>query len=209
LFVGRIIYYICKGELVGMKELMKNLVKKSPLMSVIVLSLVISAAFVLVNGTVWAAGPKGNVGYIDMELIQSSLQEFKDFQTMTKNKDAELNSFVQYIQTQFTNTRSSLEKERDEKKQGKGAEEQKKIDNEYNELLKQALEENQQKLEGERARLTAEIQREYDKVMEKVQAVVEQVANEAGVSIVLEKRLVFYGGVDLTEQVLAEAQKAK
>lgn len=205
MFVDRTIYYFCKGELIGMK----NLMKKNPLMSVIALSLVVIVSFVLVTGTVWAAGQKENVGYIDMELIQSSLQEFKDFQTLTKNKDAELNSFVQYIQTQFTNTRSSLEKERDEKKKGKSAEEQETIDSEYNELLKQALEENQQKLEGERARLTAEIQREYDKVMEKLQAVVEQAANEAGVSIVLEKRLVFYGGVDLTEQVLIEAQKEK
>lgn len=187
---------------------MRDIMKKNPIISILAVVLVFSVAFVFVNSTVRAAGPKQTIGYIDMEKIQSSLQELQDFQKLAQSKDAELNSFAQYIQTQFNNDRIRLEKERDEKKQGKNAEEKNAIDKEYNEKLQKVMAESQNKIQNERARLSAELQREYDKVMEKINGIVEKVAAEAGVTVVLEKKLVFYGGLDLTDKVIAEAQKA-
>jgi outer membrane protein len=186
---------------------MRELMKKNPLVNLLAVVLVLSVTFVLVTNTVWAANPKQTVGYIDMEKIQKSLPELQDFQNLAQSKDVELNSFVQYVQTQFNNDRARLEKERDQKKQGKSAEEKSAIDKEYNEKLQKALEENQNKIQNERTRLSAELQREYDKVMSNLNSIVEKVAAEAGVTVVLEKKLIFYGGMDLTDKVIAEAQK--
>lgn len=183
--------------------------KKNLVVTLLGLGAVLLTVWAAVSFQAGAAEKKSTVGYIDMDQIQKEVKDFKDFQEYLQNKNAELNSFVQYIQTQFINTKNRLEKERDEKKKGKSADEQAAIDKEYTELINKYETEHKNKIEAENARLSAEAQQELNKIKDKLKSKVEEVAEKEGISIVLDKKLIYYGGTDLTGKVIAAMKDNK
>lgn len=83
---------------------------------------------------------------------------------------------------------SKAEKEFTEKKKGLNQEQQEALLQQYREQLAQKEQE-----------LTSQ-------VMEKIDAQIAEAAKSKGLSVVLEKQNVFYGGVDVTQEVIAKAQ---
>lgn len=180
---------------------------RSRMLKVLCLGLILTAVLTAVTLTVSAAKDKSEVGFINLDRIQVEMSGFEELQEQARSKEIELNTFAQYVQAQFNNNRTRLEKERDQKKEGKSADQQVVIDQEYDELINKANTEKNQKIEAERVRLSAELQREADKLLEELRKIVEKVAAEEGVSVVLEEKLVYYGGIDLTDKVIAAMKK--
>lgn len=180
---------------------MKLKVTKKLVPMVLVIGLVFA-----ITGLVTAKGGS-TVGYVDMQRLQNELPLFQDLQELLQQKNAEFNSFGTYLQTQQNNEFSALEKQKEAELKGKSEAERKEIEAKYQEKALQIVRNYQQKLEAENARLSGEVQAKHDEIMEKIEKTLEEIAGKEGYAIILEKSVVFYGGVDITEQVIAALQK--
>ncbi len=168
---------------------------------------------VLVMGLVFAitglvtANGGSTVGYVDMQRLQKELPLFQDFQELLQQKNAEYNSFGTYLQTQQNNELSALEKQKEAEIKGKSEAERKEIEAKYQEQALKLIKSYQQKLEAENARLSGEVQAKHDEILARIEKTLEEIAKKEGYAIILEKTVVYYGGVDLTEQVIAALQQ--
>ncbi|NLM37432.1 MAG: OmpH family outer membrane protein [Firmicutes bacterium] len=159
-----------------------------------------------ITGLVTANGGK-TVGYIDMQRLQNELPLFKDWQELLQQKNAEYNSFRTYLETQQNNELSALKKQQEAELKGKAEAERKEIEAKYQEQAISIIKKYQQKLEAENARLTSELQVKHEEIVAKIEATLEGIAKKEGYAIILEKSVVYYGGEDLTEQVIAALKK--
>ncbi|NLC53110.1 MAG: OmpH family outer membrane protein [Firmicutes bacterium] len=168
---------------------------------------------VLVMGLVFAitglvtANGGSTVGYVDMQRLQKELSLFQDFQELLQQKNAEYNSFGTYLQTQQNNELSALEKQKEAEIKGKSEAERKEIEAKYQEQALKLIKSYQQKLEAENARLSGEVQAKHDEILARIEKTLEEIAKKEGYAIILEKTVVYKGGADLTEQVIAALQQ--
>ena len=65
----------------------------------------------------------------------------------------------------------------------------------------------EKEIEKKRQELLSRAYQRMDETRQWLEEIVEAVADEEGVSLVLEKGAVFYGGIDLTEKVLQAAEE--
>jgi Skp family chaperone for outer membrane proteins len=153
------------------------------------------------------AAPKSDIGYVDMQRLQNELPDFLKLQETAKDKTAELNYFRGYLFSQQQSAAKELEKKATADKAGKSAAEKDEID-------KKLQEDNNKKI----SEVNAQIQKKYDELqqymndqknaaLERVKAIIGDVANEKKLSLVIEKSLCFYGGTDITQAVIDKAKK--
>jgi outer membrane protein len=135
------------------------------------------AAFVLLSGQVFA----DNIGYIDMEQVFLRGTIVKNFEKNIKKKR-------ETYQKLFTEKQEKLEAAREK---GKSDEDISKMIDEMEEDLKPKQEEI--------AQLEAGFQQQ---LINSVMTTAQSVAKEYGIDIVVDKRVLFYGGFDLTDFVL-------
>ncbi len=158
----------------------------------------------LSGGTASAAG---DLGYIDLEYLQEVLPQFAEYQAFYNDMDMEFRSFAQYKEAELRNTISGLEKEKEREMTGKSDEEKAKIEKEYAERVEQEIAKAQKEIENKRRELLARTQQKLEDTRRWLEELVEKVAKEEGVSIVLEKSVVFFGGKDLTEKIISAAKE--
>lgn len=167
---------------------------------------IILALVVLFSSYAGAAG-KDSVGYVDMQRLQAELPDFIKLQEIAKDKTSELNYFRGYLFSQQQSAAKDLEKKAAADKAGKNSEQQAAID-------KQLQDDNNKKINE----VNAQIQKKYDELqqyindqkeatMNRVKGVIAKVAEEKKISLVIEKSLCFYGGTDLTQDVIDKAKK--
>ena len=154
-----------------------------------------------------AANGGSTVGYVDMQRIQKELPAFQELQDLLQRKNAEFNSFGNYLQTQQNNEFATLEREKEAESKGKSEAERKEIEAKYQEKALSISKNYQKKLEAENSRLSAELQAGHDAIMATITNTLESIAKKEGYSVILEKSMVYYGGEDVTEQVIEALQK--
>jgi outer membrane protein len=173
------------------------------------LPIVLIIGFVLlITGLVLANGGS-TVGYLDMQRIQQELPAFQELQDLIKRRNVEFNYFGNYLQTQQDNEFVALEKEKEAESKGKSEAERKEIEAKYQEKAMAISKDYQNKLETENNRLSAEIQGQHDEIMAAINRTLEAIAKKEGYAIILEKSVVYYGGEDITEQVIEALRKDK
>lgn len=164
----------------------------------------IAVLALVISGLVGAQSKtKSSVGYIDMQRLQEELPQFRELQEFLNRKNAEFNSFGNYLQTQQNNELLQLEKEKNAEIKGKSQNEIKAIEEKYQKKAMQVAEANQKKLETENSRLSGEVQAKHEEILASIKKVLEEIVKKEGYSIVLEKSVVYYGGEDLTDKVIA------
>ncbi len=167
---------------------------------------IILALVVLFSSYAGAAG-KDSVGYVDMQRLQAELPDFIKLQEIAKDKTSELNYFRGYLFSQQQSTAKDIEKKAAADKVGKNSEQQAAID-------KQLQDDNNKKINE----VNAQIQKKYDELqqyindqkdatMNRVKNIIAKVAEEKKISLVIEKSLCFYGGTDITQDVIDKAKK--
>ena len=168
---------------------------------------IILALAVLFSSYVGAAGKNDSVGYVDMQKLQAELPDFIKLQELAKDKTSELNYFRGYLFSQQQSTAKDLEKKAAADKVGKTPEQQAAID-------KQLQDDNNKKIND----VNAQIQKKYDELqqyingqkdatLKKVENIIQKVAEEKKLTLVIEKSLRFYGGTDITQDVIDRAKK--
>lgn len=173
------------------------------------LPVVLVIGFALVITGLVAASGGSTVGYLDMQRIQQELPAFQELQELLQRKNAEFNSYGNYLQMQQNNEFAALEKEKEVECEGKSEAERKEIEAKYQAKAMEISKSYQNKLETENNRLSAEVQGQHDEIMVAIERTLETIAKKAGYAIILEKSVVYYGGEDITEQVIEALQKDK
>lgn len=167
---------------------------------------IILALVVFFSSYAGAAG-KESVGYVDMQRLQAELPDFIKLQEIAKDKTSELNYFRGYLFSQQQSAAKDMEKKAAADKTGKNSEQQAAID-------KQLQDDNSKKINE----VNAQIQKKYDELqqyindqkdatMNRMKDIIKKVAEEKKISLVIEKSLCFYGGTDITQDVIDKAKK--
>lgn len=165
---------------------------------------VLIAILALTISSLVSAQSKMTVGYIEMQRLQQELPQYQELQELFESKNAEFNTFGAYIQTQHNNELSKLDKEKNAEIKGKSEAEVKAIEAKYLEKAEKLVATYQQKLEEENNRLAGEVRVKEEEIISKIRKALEEICNKNGYSVVLEKSVVYYGGEDLTDQVIAD-----
>ena len=122
-----------------------------------------------------------NIGFVDLERILAGYKKAQTFQTDMLKKREEYQSF-------FKEKQEKLEKEKKKKKSEKH--------------IKKLITEMEEELKGKQEELfiaEAEFQRA---ILSEVTLAAQKVAKEYGIDVVLDKRVVYVGGFDLSDFIL-------
>lgn len=147
------------------------------------------------------------VGYIDMERLQQTLPQFVEAQQFYREMETELRSFAQYKETEFRNLMARWEREKEQELKGKEGEAKEEIELKYQTKVEQEISKVEKEIEQKRQELLSRAYQKMDETRRWLEGIVETVADEEGISLVLEKNAIFYGGVDLTDKVLQAAEE--
>lgn len=137
------------------------------------------------------------IGVIDVQRILSSSALLKALEGAQRD--------VQQAEQKLIESRNQKMKELQEK-QGKISEDEfLKLKRKYEDEIMQQAKSEETKLE----RKKEEIQKMKDKLEKDVEAVVQTVAKQKGLDMVVNKQLVLFGGTDITADVVSELNKRK
>jgi outer membrane protein len=143
--------------------------------------LIAVAAVVALAGVAWGLSASGSVGFSQSVVIgYVDMQRALDAHPRKASAEEALNQFARAKMTEAR-----------QRAQGKPAAEQQRI-----------VREAQEQILRKQAELLASLDRD-------IRAAVEKVARASGVTVVLNKNVVLYGGTDLTDAVIRELKAAK
>jgi outer membrane protein len=154
------------------------------------------AIMFLFSSTAFAAG--FSVGYVNLQKV---FDEYKGAQSMNKKLIAEKDkrqTELDGIQESIKAMKDDYDKEKDEKKKAD---------------MEKAMEKSLKELQAQYMKLSGELQeaqaKEFKGLEGKVLAAVKRVAEAKAYDLVLDRGFVFYGGTEITEDVIAELNKGK
>lgn len=123
-----------------------------------------------------------DIGYVDMRIIMSEYTEAKDIQSKIEEK-------IKTLEKEFKEKIAKIEKEKDEKKK------------------RELSEKTREEFMKEQQQLQAFGEQETAKLIGQVMEVAQVVAREVGVDIIVDKRVVYFGGMPMTNLVLAKLNR--
>lgn len=147
------------------------------------------------------------VGYFDFDMLKSQLPEFKAYQEYIKNSETEYNLIrASYLQEQ-SNKAKALQDKANQEMTGKTPEEQEVIRKRLREDIQRTIDEAKAQIEKKKDEIQKTIEDKEKALMETIRQYVSDVATDKKLSLVLIKSVVFYGGTDITEDILKKAKK--
>ncbi|NLW55533.1 MAG: OmpH family outer membrane protein [Firmicutes bacterium] len=150
----------------------------------------------------WLVAPRyqaGQIGYIDTTRLAEAYDETAEFQKLYQELEQEFNDFGQTLQEETAEQLEALETEEEKAKKGKNATVQSKIAEEYGAKRRELYAEQQKRMESKRAELNNRLNQN---LRTRINEAAAKVAKQEGVSVILLDQVVYYGGKDLTAQVL-------
>jgi outer membrane protein len=174
------------------------LVKNRKLVILIVLALFL----ILVSISIYlkqTATLQCQYAYINTNKLVQTYKQSVEFQQLYQKTEKEFQEFGRSLQEQTKKAVSALEKEKEKQKQGKSAAEKRLLDEEYEKKLQNLYGEKQVELNNKKTKLYARLEQN---LLVKIKEATAKVAQEEEVPLVVEEGAIYYGGIDLTEQVL-------
>jgi outer membrane protein len=163
----------------------------------------------LFNDFSGAAAASVTIGYVDMEQLRKELPDFQNLQQTIKDKESEFNLFRGYIYQEHQTAIKDLEKRTAQEKSGKSAAVQAELDKKQQNEIKKKTEELNARLSDKLAEIQGYLRKQEQAVQDKVDQLIKEVASEKKVSVVLDKKVVYHGGKDLTKEVIEAAKNSQ
>lgn len=148
-----------------------------------------------------------SIGYIDLEQVHARFPEFTHLQEIKKAYENELNSFANYQRQSLATYLQELEKKKEEELTGKNEAQKQQIEVKYDEMAQAKATEINQSIQKKNRELQDKLDQELAKAEEGLRRTIEAVGAEKGLNLVLVKSAIYYGGVDLTEDVIKKAME--
>jgi outer membrane protein len=168
----------------------------------LVILIVLAVVLVSVSISIYLnkkATPHYQYAYLDTNKVVQTYNQSAEFQQLYQKAEKELNEFGHSLQEQINKEVSDLEKEKEKQKQGKSAAKQRALDEEYGKKLQKLYEEKQVELDNKKAEIYAQLDQN---LLMKIKEATAKIAKKRGLPLVVDERAIYYGGIDLTEQVL-------
>ncbi len=181
--------------------------KVGGLISFSLVGVLLIIGMLLFNNFSGAAAASVNVGIVDMETLQKELPDYQSLKQTIKDKESEYNLFRGYIYQEHQTAVKDLEKKINQEKSGKSDDVQASLDKKLQSDIKKKTEELNTRLSEKLAEIQEYLGKQEKTVEEKIQKLIGEVADEKGVSVVLDKKAVYHGGKDLTKDVIEKAKK--
>lgn len=154
-----------------------------------------------------AAAASITIGYVDMEKLKKELPDYQNLQQTIKDKESEFNLFRGYLYQEHQTAIKDLERRIAQEKAGKSAEVQAELDKKQQNEIKKKTEELNSRLSEKLAEIQDYLRKQEQAVQDKINQLIKEVAEEKNVYVVLDKKVVFHGGKDLTKEIIEKEKK--
>lgn len=161
----------------------------------------------LFNNLSGAAAASVTIGYVDMEQLRKELPDFQNLQQTIKDKESEFNLFRGYLYQEHQTAIKDLERRIAQEKSGKSAEVQAELDKKQQNEIKKKTEELNSRLADKLAEIQDYLKKQEKAVQDKVDQLIKEVAKDKNVYVVLDKKVVYHGGKDLTKDIIEKEKK--
>ncbi len=176
------------------------------LIMVLVPGVAILAIILFAGSFSWAAAttkaPNSTIGYVNMDRIQKEHPDFISFAELVKDKEAEFNFFQSYLNKQLEGISRDLKNKIEQEKSGKSATEQSKIEQKYQDEFQKKTAELKNQLTQKNTEITSYVNQQKKVIMDKLTKTIEEIAKDKNLTLVLDKSACYYGGIDITGDVL-------
>ena len=188
----------------GAKKLKLN--KGQIIITGMVLFLILAFA---ATGFVGAASrPASTVGYVDNDKIATQLPDYKSFQNDVKAKQSQLSQYENTLLQQHNTYLKDLANKATQEKTGKSPEEQTAIDKKYREIAQKKTDEIKGKLDQKRNEMMKALNDQKKVIDARVTKSIASIAAQRNLTMVLDKKAIYYGGTDITDAVIENMKKA-
>ncbi len=149
------------------------------------------------------------IGLVDPAKIQERFPAYVRLLELKASYEKEMNAYREELSKQWQSYLAALNKEKESRLAGKSAAEKKAIEAEYAQKIQAKQEEMNRRLQAKRDELQKKLDAETHQADTKVKEAIAAVCREKGMAVVLNKTAVYFGGVDITEAVIAKGQTKK
>jgi Skp family chaperone for outer membrane proteins len=156
-----------------------------------------------------AASSQANftVGFFDFDQLRNELPDFQQYKELLKNKETEYDLVrASYLQEQNNKAKAFQEKANLEMA-GKTPDEQEAIKKKLRADIQLTIDQAKAQIEKKKGEIEKYIADQEKALMEKIRQYISDVATDKKFSLVLTKSVVFYGGTDITKDILEKAKK--
>lgn len=172
-----------------------------------VVGVLIMIGMVLFGNFSNAGAASVSIGYVDMETLQKELPDYQSLKQTFQDKESEFKLFQGYIYQEHQTAVKDLERKYSQEKSGKSDDVQATLDKKMQSEIQKKAEELNRRLTEKRNEIQNYLEQQDQAVWDKVQKLISEVAEDKGVSVILDKKSVYHGGKDLTKDVIEKAKK--
>ncbi len=147
-----------------------------------------------------------SIGIIDPDRIVSQYPDYVNLINLKKMYDQQLKDFNTYLASQFQSYAVELDRAKENELEGKSGSEKTAIESKYQDLKDKKQQELGRQYTAKQAELQDKLTEANKKADDKIKAVVALVCQEKGLVFALNKTAVYFGGVDITDEVIAKGK---
>jgi len=185
--------------------------RKNLLFAVIIAVIIFAAALALVahgENKPPEAVTAETIGYIDFGQMQEKFPDFARLKDLKAAYETELNTFAQFQRQSLASYLEELERKKDDESAGKTEAEKAEIGRKYEKLAQDKATEINQSVQDKSRELQAKFNAELAKADERLRQTIVSVGTDKGLNLILAKSAVYFGGLDLTNDVINKATQA-
>lgn len=148
-----------------------------------------------------------SIGYVDLASLQQDFPDFVRLRELKTSYEKELNSFANGQQQIHSAYVQELEAKKAKEMEGKTEAEKKNIEAKYEQLARTKATEIRQSFQAKSRELQSKLDVASKEAEQRLRQTISAVGDDKGMNLILVKTAIYYGGRDLTQDVLAKAGK--
>jgi Skp family chaperone for outer membrane proteins len=171
----------------------------------LVFPLIIALGWISFTGIVF--GKELKIGFIDTERLHAELPFYQELEDVLKAKDAELDRFRGDLYKEYLQFYQAREQEYNRENLDKSSGEQAKIAEHFQAEIKTKMDELNSQLAKKKQEIEAVKAEQNQALIDKVNQLITDFSKRKKLAAVIDKKLVLYGGTDITKDIIKKANK--
>jgi Skp family chaperone for outer membrane proteins len=152
-------------------------------------------------------GKELKIGFIDMERLHAGLFYYQELEDAMKAKNVELDSFRGDLYKEYLQFYQEHEQKYNREKEDKSPGEQTEIAEHFQAEIKAKMDELNIQLEKKKQEIETYNADQNQFLIDKVAKLITDISKKEKYTAVIDKKLVLYGGTDITNNIIKKAEK--